>query len=278
MTLAYDGSGFRGFAPQPGQTTVAGALVEAVAKVTGAEVTVVCAGRTDAGVHAWGQVIHFDVPDPVPRGRPLDVTALARSVNKLMAPAVVVRGAALAPEGFHARYSALARSYRYTVVNQAVPNPFRAATAWHLETPLDLRSLRAGCDAILGEHDFSSFCRRPPDRPLATNLPLATELVRASLVRRVLDAGWEEEAPGIYVFSIRASSFCHQMVRSLVGTLVEMGTGRRRAGDMSWVLASKDRSQAASPAPPHGLCLWSVTYPPGLPSPEMSGEASVGQP
>jgi tRNA pseudouridine38-40 synthase len=249
LTVAYQGTGFHGFAAQPGQTTVGGTLSEAVEKVVGHEVSLTCAGRTDAGVHAWGQVAHADLA-PV-RGR-LDLDALLRSCNAMLAPAIVVREARIAPPGFDARHSALARRYRYSVLNVATPDPFLAATAWHVEDPLDLRAMEQATDPLLGEHDFSTFCRRPPDG--------------GSLVRRVHDARWTRGDGGLgeadlLRFEIEAGSFCHQMVRSVVGTLVEVGRGRRRAGDLAWVLRSCDRALAAPPAPPHGLCLWGVDYP-----------------
>ncbi|PZS15878.1 MAG: tRNA pseudouridine(38-40) synthase TruA [Acidimicrobiales bacterium] len=247
MVLAYRGDGFHGFAAQPGQRTVAGELAGAIAKVLGGpqvggqEVRLVCAGRTDTGVHAWGQVVHADLNPPV------DPAALARSCTKMLAPAIVVRSAEVAPPGFDARHSALARRYRYTIHNTAVPDPFLAGLAWHVEEPLDLRAMRNATDSFLGRHDFSALCRRPPDRP------------EGPITRRVLDARWIREGQ-ILRLEVEAESFCHQMVRSMVGLLVRVGRGRARAGDMSWILASGDRGLAGSPAPPCGLCLWEVRY------------------
>jgi tRNA pseudouridine38-40 synthase len=249
LTVAYEGTGFHGFAAQPGQITVGGTLSEAIEKVIGHAVSLTCAGRTDAGVHAWGQVVHADLA-PV-RGR-LDLEALVRSCNAMLAPTIVVREAGIAPPGFDARHSAVARRYRYRVLNAPTPDPFVATTAWHVEDRLDLRAMEQATDPLLGEHDFSTFCRRPPDG--------------RSLVRRVHDARWTrgDRGPGdgdLLRFEIEAGAFCHQMVRSVVGTLVEVGRDRRRAGDMAWILRSCDRALAASPAPPHGLCLWAVDYP-----------------
>jgi tRNA pseudouridine38-40 synthase len=249
LTVAYDGTGFHGFAAQPRQVTVGGALAEAIEKVVGHEVGLTCAGRTDAGVHAWGQVVHADL---APARGTLDLDALVRSCNAMLAPAVVVREAAVAPPGFDARHSAIARRYRYSVLNALTPDPFLATTAWHVEDPLDMRAMEQASDPLLGEHDFSTFCRRPPEG--------------SSPVRRVLDARWTRGCRSVaqddlLEFEIEANAFCHQMVRSVVGTLVEVGRGRRRAGDMAWIMRTGDRAQAASPAPPHGLCLWAVSYP-----------------
>ncbi len=221
-----------------------GTLAAAVGQVLGRPVTLTCAGRTDAGVHAWGQVVSFEasVDD-------LDLWSLRRSLNRLCAPAIVVREASVAPPGFDARRSARARRYRYTVLNRPVPDPFLAATSWHVEVPLDLAAMRLGCDPLIGEHDFASFCRRPRVPP-GVGPP--------TLVRRVLDAGWTDAGEGLLRFEITANAFCHQMVRSIVGTLVEVGRGRRRAGDVRAVLDAADRSRAGQLAPPHGLCLWEV--------------------
>jgi tRNA pseudouridine38-40 synthase len=131
-----------------------------------------------------------------------------------------------------------------------VPDPFAAATSWHVGKSLDLRAMRLACDPLIGEHDFSSFCRRPPGPP-----------EEHSLVRRLRTAEWLDLGDGRLRFDVEASSFCHQMVRSLVGTMVDVGLGRRKAGDMAWILRSCDRREAGQLAPPQGLCLWEVEYP-----------------
>lgn len=243
LTVAYDGRGFRGFAAQPGVKTVGGALIDALQKVLGHPVQLTCAGRTDAGVHGWGQVVSFDAA-----ADGLDLEKLRRSVTKLCAPAIVVREAAIAPAGFDARRWATARAYRYTVLNRVVPDPFLAATSWHVEEPLELSAMRLACDPIIGEHDFGSFCRVPRG------------VDSFSMVRRVHEARWLDLGDDVLRFEIEASSFCQQMVRALVGFMVEVGRGNRRAGEMAGVLRARDRSMAAHLAPPHGLCLWSVTY------------------
>jgi tRNA pseudouridine38-40 synthase len=247
MTVAYDGSGFHGFAPNPGVPTVGGALRDALEKVLRAEVELTCAGRTDTGVHAWGQVVGFDAP----AGR-FDPLTLQRSLNRLLGPAIAVRDVAVAPEGFDARRSATGRTYRYTVLNRPVPDPFLAATTWHVDEPLHLDLLRLGCDPLIGEHDFSAFCRRPKRRDGGD----------ASLVRTVRRAGWTDLGDGLLRFEIEANAFCHQMIRSVVGTLVDVGMARRHAGELLGILAGRDRSQGSQLAPPQGLCLWSVAYPP----------------
>jgi tRNA pseudouridine38-40 synthase len=240
LVVAYDGTGFRGFAEQPGQHTVAGVLGKALVKVLRTEVDLSCAGRTDAGVHAWGQVVSF----PAPPG--IDVDRVRTSLNGMLGPEVVVRVADLVPAGFDARHSARWRSYRYTIVNRSVADPFLARYAWHVAAPLDLRALRLAADPFVGEHDFASFCRKGP--------------AGSTTVRRVIESAWHELGDGILRYDIRASAFCWQMVRSVVGTLVDVGVGKRTPGDMLAILRAGERAAAGSVAPPHGLCLWAVGY------------------
>ncbi|HAM01214.1 MAG TPA: tRNA pseudouridine(38-40) synthase TruA [Acidimicrobiaceae bacterium] len=252
LEVAYDGSGFRGFAAQAGQHTVGGALADAVATVVRHPVEITCAGRTDAGVHALGQVVHLDVRADV------DLAKVVKSVNTLLGPAVVVRRADKVDESFDARRSAGARHYRYLVLETAAADPLLAGITWHVPGPLDLRAMAAGADALLGEHDFRAFCRRPPGTEPAS-----------PIVRRVLDATWRELVPApdglgpgerLLRFDVSAQSFCHQMVRSMVGVLVDVGRARRRPSDVVDMLRSGDRSRATSVAPPHGLCLVSVDF------------------
>ncbi len=268
MTVAYDGSGFHGFAHNPGVVTVGGSLRDALATVLGQTVDITCAGRTDAGVHAWGQVVHFDV-EPVSGGAE-ELTRLQRSLNRMLGPRIVVRELGVAPPGFDARRTATGRRYRYTVLNRPLPDPFLAATTWHVAEPLDVRAMQLGCDPLIGEHDWSAFCRKAPlssragpqprpPRPSGDPDP-AGAVREASLVRVVRRAAWVDLGEGLLRFDIEASAFCHQMVRSLVGTLIAVGRGRIKAGDVAGIIRSGDRSLAAQPAPPHGLCLWEALY------------------
>jgi tRNA pseudouridine38-40 synthase len=241
MDVAYVGTGYHGFATQPGQKTVGGALVAAIERNLRHTIELTCAGRTDAGVHAWAQVVTFEARAD------LDPAALQRAINKTLGPGIVVRAATRVAPEFDARRSATGRRYRYTVLNRPVADPFLSATTWHVAAPLDLRVMQLACDPLYGEHDFSSFCRRPP-------------VEGASLVRRVRFADWADLGDGMLRFEIEATSFCQQMVRAVVGTMVDMGRGRRRAGEMAAILRARNRAEAGSLAPPHGLCLWDVTY------------------
>ncbi|HVB90629.1 MAG TPA: tRNA pseudouridine(38-40) synthase TruA [Acidimicrobiales bacterium] len=258
LLVAYDGAAFRGFAPQPEVPTVSGALSEALGRTArlAEPPSLTCAGRTDAGVHARGQVVHVDLP-PVP----FDGPGLARALNRQLAPAVVVVGATAVPDDFDARRSATARTYRYLIWNAPAPDPLLARVAWHVRDPLDTRAMGSAADVLLGTHDFRSFCRRKPGSP-------PTEPV----VRHVTRARWSVEggpevgdigAGRLLRFEIVANSFCHQMVRSLVGSLAEVGRGKGNAATLMERLRATSRHQAADPAPAHGLCLVRVSYDPG---------------
>lgn len=264
MIVAYDGTDFRGFASNPGVRTVGGVLSAAIERVLGDPVDITCAGRTDKGVHARGQVVSFDAD----RER-FDPEGLQRALNRLCAPEIAVRQVVAVPDGFDARRSAQSRLYRYAILNQAAPDPFLARTAWHVGSSLDLAALRQGSYPLIGEHDFASFCRRPKPagkvrgaHPGVDDSGAAHEVLQpsASLVRRVIDASWSAHG-SLLEFDIRANSFCQQMVRSIVGTLVEVGTGKRSAAEVSAILRSGDRQSVTLIAPPHGLCLMSVEYP-----------------
>jgi len=204
-----------------------------------------CAGRTDAGVHAWGQVVSIPL-DGLADGADVDPDKVGRSVSSQLGPEVVVRDAAWAAPGFDARHSATWRSYRYTIVNRPVPDPFRARHAWWVPEPLDLRVLRMGADPFLGEHDFAAFCRKGPEG--------------SSTVRRVIDSTWHDLGDGVLRYDISATAFCWQMVRSIVGTLVDVGGGKLRPSDVVHILRGRDRQAAGRVAPPQGLTLWEVGY------------------
>ena len=245
MVVAYDGTDFRGLAPNPGVRTVVGELARVLTPYLGHPPEIVMSGRTDAGVHASGQVLSFDVAKDL-----ADPRRIARVVNVGLSPEVVVTGVEEVDDEFSARFSATGRCYHYTVLNRPIPDPFMARTSWMVTDPLDVAAMRLACDPILGERDFSSFCRRPK----------TADGTEVSLVRRVDAARWDDLGDGVLRFEIRGSAFCHQMVRSIVGFHVAVGLGRRSAGELLTVLAARDRNRAASLAPSCGLNLVSVTY------------------
>jgi tRNA pseudouridine38-40 synthase len=264
LLVAYDGAAFRGFAVQPEVPTVAGALRQALERTArlSEPPLITCAGRTDAGVHARGQVVHVDLP-PIRYDGP----GLARAINRQLAPEVVVRRAEEVDSDFDARRSATGRMYRYLVWNAPEPDPLLAPIAWHVSDVLDLVAMRTASDVLLGSHDFRSFCRRPPGTDASE--PIVRRVTRASWsVDRGPEAtdadGAAPPAPGsdarLLRFEISASSFCHQMVRSLVAALVDVGRGKGNAAALMERLRAASRQSMPEPAPAAGLCLVAVEY------------------
>jgi tRNA pseudouridine38-40 synthase len=243
LTLAYDGTGFRGWARQrdPRIRTIEGVLTERLETVLREPVRLSVAGRTDAGVHARGQVASFRTEVPITPDR------LRRAVNAALAPEVVVIEAREAPAGFDARFSASGRAYAYRIDEGDVPDPFTARFAWHRPARLAVGPMREAARAFVGEHDFASFCRHP-----GGGRSTVRRLRRLSVARR----------GGTLEVRAEANAFLHQMVRALVGTLVDVGQGRLDAGEMGRILAARDRSAAGRLAPAHGLTLERVTYGP----------------
>jgi len=252
LDLAYDGTGFHGWAAQPGLRTVQGELESALATVLRHDrVAVTCAGRTDTGVHARGQVAHLDLPGPLleaAAGRAADgpVGALRRRLNGVLDPDVRVHRVLVAPDGFDARFAALWRRYVYRVVDDpAAVDPLTRGHVLAWPRPLDVAAMDAAAQRLLGEHDFAAFCKRREG---------------ATTIRTLLDLRWERHA-GLAVGTVRADAFCHSMVRALTGCLLAVGEGRR---DVDWpaaVLRAGVRDPAVTVAPAHGLTLEEVGYP-----------------
>lgn len=239
LLLAYDGTGFHGWARQRGVRTVQGAIEGALAPWLGDTPKLSVAGRTDAGVHAQGQVASFAAPVEV------DPLQVQRMLNGILAPEVVVREARLARGGFDARHSATGRDYRYRIDTAAVPDPFTARYVWHRPGRLAIPQMRRAAAHLVGEHDFASFCRSPKP-PAGTVRDL----------RRLAVSGTGEMVD----VRAEAGAFLHQMVRSLVGTLVAVGEGRIAPETVPAVLAARNRSAAGQIAPPLGLTLMGVRY------------------
>jgi tRNA pseudouridine38-40 synthase len=236
--VAYDGTDFLGFQRQAAGRTVQGVLETVLERITQAETSVLAAGRTDAGVHAEGQVIAFDtdwrhsLPD------------LKRAMNAVLPQDVAVRDLERVSSGFHPRFDALSRCYRYTVYNSAVRTPLYRRTSLFWKEPLRLDAIESATAAIKGEHDFAAFGR--PTQGKVT-------------IRRVLDASWTVDLPWLF-FEIEANAFLFRMVRSIVGTLLQVGQGRLSSDEFEAILVSRDRGQAGRTAPAHGLCLVCVRY------------------
>jgi tRNA pseudouridine38-40 synthase len=253
IDLAYDGTDFHGWAAQPGLRTVQGDLEAALSvALRQPRVGVVCAGRTDTGVHARGQVVHLDVDGAVVAGSagrsqnpPLE--ALVRRLNGILQPDVRVRRAVVAPAGFDARFSALWRRYAYRVADDpAVVDPLTRNHVLVWSKPLDLQAMNEAAGLFLGEHDFASFCRRREG---------------ATTIRTLQDLQWVREPDGVAVATVRADAFCHSMVRALVGCLLAIGDGRRPVAWAGEVLRATRRDPSVTVAHAHGLTLEQVAYP-----------------
>ena len=242
MTVAYDGTPFHGFATNPDVRTVQDDIEAALATVLREPTPTVCAGRTDRGVHARGQVMSFDAD-----ADHFEAYALTRALNRMLAPHIAVRDVAAAAPDFDARFSCIARSYRYHAINAPTPDPLLHNLAWHVREPLELAPMQLAADRILGGHDFTSFSKR--------NKSKANE----TFVRTVEQAQWRRSGDAVHL-DITASAFTHQMVRSLVGMFVEIGRGRRQAADMGTALRAEDRAVVPTPAPPQGLVLMRAHY------------------
>ena len=241
LLLAYDGTGFRGWAAQrdPSIRTVGGELSAALERIVDERIKLSVAGRTDAGVHARGQVTSFATTTHLAPERIRD------AVNAMLGPELVIRRASYAPDGFDARFSATAREYRYVIATGDVADPFTARYVWHRPGRLHVPSMRRAGTTLLGEHDFASFCRSP-----GAGRSMVRDLHRVA-VRRDGDQ---------VAITFRANAFLHQMVRSLVGTLVRVGAGRLEPDAIDRILAARDRSAAPQIAPPDGLTLERVIY------------------
>ncbi|MFC8504093.1 tRNA pseudouridine(38-40) synthase TruA [Pedococcus sp. NPDC057267] len=254
LDVSYDGTDFSGWATQPGLRTVEGELSAALGtllRVT-EPVRLVVAGRTDAGVHARGQVVHLD-PDPeawaaLPgrSDRSPEAAALTR-LRGILPPDVVVRAVAVAPAGFDARFSALRRRYRYRLCDRPeAVDPLRRRDTVVTKRPLDEGLLDEAARSLVGLHDFAAFCKRREG---------------ATTVRTLLDYGWERGPDGVLEARVVADAFCHSMVRSLVGAVVPVGEGRRPVQWPAEVLRAAQRDPGVVVMPPHGLSLEEVVYP-----------------
>ncbi len=238
LDIEYDGSGFSGWARQPGLLTVQGALEEALAKIFRSPATLTVAGRTDAGVHALGQVASFETDEALPKG-------LAHRLNGTSPDHVTVRSATVAEEGFDARGDATSRSYRYRLLARAASSPFEDGRALWWPYRLDRDALDQCAALVRGSHDFTAFT------------PTQTDHVHFQ--RTVFTADWEWDGDS-GAFLITADAFMRNMVRVLVGTQLDVATGRRSIDDLSRLLEGAPRSEAGETAPPHGLYLESVSY------------------
>jgi len=252
LDLSYDGGPYHGLARQPGLTTVQGTVEDALEGLLGVPVRTTASGRTDRGVHARAQVLHGDVPGDVVPG---DLESLTRAFDRALPPSITIHAVRQVPGAFDARFSAIARAYRYRLRDGVDPrdDAREEPDVWGVIGRLDVPAMRRASRALLGEHDFSTFCRRAPGRTMVRRIDLLT-------FRRL------GAAPGRIDVRLRGPAFCHQQVRAIIGCLVDVGRGKRPEHWIGDILVARDRSLAAPVAPPHGLTLERVHFGPGTPA------------
>ena len=249
LLIAYDGADFHGWQRQPHARSIQEELEAKIAQITGSRVALHASGRTDAGVHASGQVANFRTECPIP------CEGLVKALNDVLPPAIRVRHAEDVPASFHARYRAKSKTYRYRILQTAICPPFLARYVYHHPYPLDWCGMAKAARLFEGEHDFTSFAG--DDR--------SEEAIRKdsehSNVRRIFSSRLElREKLALLVYEVRGSGFLHHMVRNIVGTLLEVGSGKRSPEDIPAILEARDRSKAGPTAPANGLCLVKVEY------------------
>ncbi|MFZ0518740.1 MAG: tRNA pseudouridine synthase A [Acidobacteriaceae bacterium] len=290
LILSYDGTDFHGWQVQPGRSTLQGTLGEAIASVTGEQVLPQGSGRTDAGVHAWGQVASFSLRAAIPAEN------LLRALNRILPAAIRVLSAEHVAEDFHARHSAVGKVYQYRIFRGGICSPFLSRYVSICRWPLDVEAMQSAAEMILGEHDFTSFAAFDPDRTARLGdedaigdcidgESLATPA--CSNIRRIQTSRWSRESalpwPGefgtmtvgspadgssdatgsdgeILTYTVCGNGFLHHMVRNLVGTFVEVGRGRLKAAEIAGILKSRNRALAGPTAAASGLCLMKVLY------------------
>jgi tRNA pseudouridine38-40 synthase len=252
LTLAYDGTDFFGWQVQPDRATIQGELAGAVERVTGERVLPQGSGRTDAGVHARGQVASFALHAPIPAEN------LRRALNRTLPESIRVLAAEPAAPEFHARHSVVAKTYEYRIFRGEICPPWTARFAWSPHWALNLGRLQAAAQMVTGTHDFTSFAATDPD--LSTREEEENgQPQREGDVRTIFASEWTEEG-GLLVYRVRGNGFLHHMVRNLVGTFVDAGRGQMEPGDVERILAARARSAAGATAPARGLFLVSVEY------------------
>jgi tRNA pseudouridine38-40 synthase len=239
LTVEYDGTNYCGWQTQPNGASVQSVLEQAVSTFLGTPTRVMGSGRTDAGVHALGQVVNFFGDCN------FDLHRLIRGLNALTPRDVTIKEAEIVPDAFDARRDGRSRVYKYYILNRSTPSPFHLNRAWHVHEPLDLAAMREAIGCLSGEHDFSSF--------------RAAGCEAAQPIRRVYENSLEQRGD-LLIYTIEATAFLRHMVRNIVGTMVEVGRGARNAESVKKLLEARDRTKAGVTAPPHGLFLVKVNY------------------
>jgi tRNA pseudouridine38-40 synthase len=240
LLIEYDGTKYQGWQIQPKGPTIQGVLEEKLGLLTGEAIQLFGSGRTDSGVHALGQVAHFKTKSQ------LDIRSIQRALNSLLPPDIVIQKTEEVDEGFHARKHSKSKVYEYRILNRNLRSAFERGYVWHIPLKINFNEMEKATQCLIGEHDFSSF--------RSTGSPTRTTL------RKVIRADWKKGRKGLIHFEIEANGFLKQMVRSIVGTLVEVGKGRINSEEFQKILNSKDRKKAGPTAPARGLFLKEVKY------------------
>jgi len=240
LTIEYDGTGYHGWQIQPNYPTIQGVLQEKIGVITGERISLIASGRTDAGVHALGQVANFRTD------RRISLCAIKRGVNSLLPDDIAIRRAEAVSDDFHARFSAKSKLYEYRIFSSLVPSPIERKFSWHVSRRLDLKGMRKAAQMLLGTHDFSSFRSAHSDNLNPVRTLMALEI--------------RERRNHMISIRMRADAFLKQMVRNVVGTLVDVGRGKMDPENLGEILDARDRTKAGMAAPPCGLFLIEVEY------------------
>jgi tRNA pseudouridine38-40 synthase len=265
VTIAYDGTDYSGWQIQPGELTIQGELQAALRRVTGESPLPQGSGRTDAGVHALGQVASFALQAPIPAQN------LRRALNRTLPDAIRILEVEKVPESFHARHSATAKTYEYRVFRETICAPALARYVHPCAWPMNFDDMQAAAKLLEGEHDFASFAATDPDLAARERHEVArnqteeceSDLQTRTTIRRVFSSGWEQtqgEAGSLLIYRVRGNGFLHHMVRNFVGTLLDVGRGRLKVDAIPEILTAKARAAAGPTAPARGLFLHSVEY------------------
>jgi tRNA pseudouridine38-40 synthase len=249
LALAYDGAEFCGWQVQPQAPSIQGTLASAIGRITGEKVLPQGSGRTDAGVHALAQVASFQTESVIPAAN------LVIALNDILPPSIRVLEACEVAPGFHARKSAMAKTYRYRILREMICPPFLARYVWHYPYPLDVEAMKQAAPLIEGEHDFTSFAAVDPEKDSHEGHKGAS----GDNIRTVSSSQWRENNDEL-VYEVRGNGFLHHMVRNLVGTFLLVGKGTLKPRNVTRILEAKDRSAAGATAPPQGLYLVNVEY------------------
>lgn len=240
LVIEYDGTNYHGWQRQPQGRTIQEEISKKICQMTGEQVTLLGAGRTDAGVHAWGQVACFKTRSQIP------LEGFYRGLNSLLPPDIVIKSVEEVAENFHPQFSARSKVYQYVILNQKVPSAIHRHFSWHIPFPLNVLAMQKAADYLVGQKDFSSF--------------QAADDVPANPVREIFRAQWSVREGVFLDFFIEANGFLKHMVRNIVGTLVDVGRGKISLADFLKIMEAKDRRLAGMTAPPQGLFLVAINY------------------